>query len=230
MNLECYFALGTYRRTKCTINIDMTLNLHTALPIFIISTPRSGSNIFLELVKRDFPYLKTFSEPDTSTSIMDGLNNAIVNNKQFITKIHILHLMRKCSNEMLQYPLATKDFLLSNNTFKVAIKRKDVISQIVSRYIAVSRNTWYYDKITTNVVDAANVNIEVMQNCVDVTKEHLTLLDKVQVDAEFYYEDIMDDYGGNIESSYNFKSPHPKNYDLLIGVASDLFFRSNVLK
>lgn len=210
----------------------MTLNLHTSLPIFIVSTPRSGSNIFLELVKRDYPRLKTFSEPDTSASIMTGLENAINVNKQFITKIHILHLLRKCSNEMIQYKENIKEFLLSKNTFKIAIKRRDIVAQIVSRYIAISRNKWFYNSVPAllDLNDTEVINIDLMQNCVDSIKEHTILLNSTYVNAEFYYEDIMTAYDGNVESEYNKKSPPPGNYNLLADLAADLLSRSNKFK
>ena len=210
----------------------MLLNFYTTKPIFIVSTPRSGSNIFLELVKKEFPGIKTFSEPDTSAGIMSGLVNAIEINRQFITKIHILHLARKCSDTMLHYDSHVKEFLLSDKTFKVAIKRKDIISQIVSRYIAVSRDTWFYSDERAR--DNANNNIGIstclMQTCIDVTLENVSLMQNTAVDMEYYYEDIIAKFNNDVPSTYNLRSPKPANYQLIVDLAIDLLARCDVPK
>jgi hypothetical protein len=197
----------------------MLLDFCTRLPIFIVSTPRSGSNLFLEMVKQANYGYTTFNEPDILPSRMDDLKNAIDLGTRFITKIHIRHLI--FNEAALPYENYVRDFLLSDKTYKVVIKRRDIISQIVSRYIAISRNVWHYNNLNVNSVfnDGDKISITLMKECVDCIKLQSHTLDETYVDNVFYYEDI-------IQTGFcrdNIKTPLPRNYAELIDIATSLF-------
>lgn len=178
-------------------------------PLLILASPRSGSTALGKYFLNYFPTASYIPEPDwiyhKPTVMKSFLDNIKTNNHNFIVKILFYRLKWFYDEDI-------KDFLLSSVTSKIRLRRRDVVSQMASLYIAMYRNFTYhyFDKNNLNQHDPIEIKDD--QNMDWVIHEILTankLLDNcdVKFDLELYYEDLplLDETGFN-------KTPLPENY------------------
>lgn len=195
----------------------------TKFPILILSAPRTGSTVLSKYIKNksDIP-LEFFMEPTTgnwapdkldwqTNNVMEDFNRAFDNTDKIIVKDHI-HTFKKHLPKNIEY-------LLSDKTFKIRLRRRDFIEQIASRYIVWYRKEWHYNKDTVDSIKyEVAINSEIILKIAMIFKDINTELDNVQIkfDLDLYYEDIILDY--DLEISSLVPTPKPSNYQELLEI------------
>lgn len=181
-------------------------------PILLISSPRTGSTAVGDYLKKfcSDPNVKYFPEPDFfGKKSMDAFVNYVSLSKNFIVKIHV-----DCLEE---YPRDIQNFLLSDQTTKIRIRRRDHINQIASLYTSKYRkNTYHFfkDTIESHVADTVPIddykNLDWVIGFIFRTNK---MLDEstIPFDIDLYYEDlpVMND-------SKFLVVPKPINYNELL--------------
>jgi LPS sulfotransferase NodH len=177
----------------------------TKFPVVILSSPRTGStaltlDIWNQLKKIDQD-MGLFVEP-TNAGDRENLITAIDNKKPYVLKIH--------AGDVWRYPIKIQNSINNNDCFLVRIRRKNLIDQVASLYIARSRNIWSYSS-TTAYGQTIDIDREQIKKTIKITNRFNTTLDNYSVtfDLNLYYEDL--DFFNN----YVLKTPQPDNYDLL---------------
>ena len=187
------------------------MNNLTKLPILILSSPRTGSTAFGSYIKSLFDdSVQFFLEPDYTGTIPKFQQYYNSNNK-FILKCHLYNLHRYGNN------IAT-ELSYSDAVFRIRIRKRDVISQIASFYIAKCRNNkWHYrHSAETKRVDTIPIDLEKLNFCVRYIIDNNKILDDTDIifDKDLFYEDI--EYFDN--KTY-YKTPQPNNYeDILVHI------------
>jgi len=178
-------------------------------PLLILAAPRSGSTALGQYLLNYFPTASYIPEPDwilhKSNVMKSFIDNIKDHNHNFIVKILFYRFK-------WFYDKDTKDFLLSSTTSKIRLRRRDVVSQMASLYIAMYRN-WIYHYLDKNNLNQHDpIEIKDDQNMDWVIHEILNankLLDNcdIKFDLDLYYEDLpsLDGTGFN-------KTPLPENY------------------
>jgi len=186
-------------------------------PILILSSPRTGSTAFgayiQKLIGNDVHY---FLEPDyDGPDHMEHFETYFKDNKKFILKAHLYNLHLYNTN-IVEYLTESKE------VFKIRIRRRNIIEQISSLYIAMIRkNAWHFrNKESTQFSDTIPKDVMLLIKCIQIIKNSNSLINntKIQFDQDLFYEDLVDlgDVGF-------YKSPEPSNYsDILDFVKSNL--------
>ena len=184
----------------------------TKTPILIISSPRTGSSVLGSYLQTlyDVPY---FKEPDyTGGKEMTDFYDYFSQSKNFILKIHYIHLNRYRS-DITNY--------LIENAYKIRIRRKNIVEQIASFYIATERGLRWHFRNTDqlNLVDTLNIDIaKIKQNILYIKYANYKLKSApINFDLDLYYEDLpeMTDAGYYIV-------PKPSNYNELLSTITEL--------
>ena len=132
----------------------------TKTPVVILSSKRTGSTA-LAIDMRDqlmvtHDDLRFYSEPMEAkhTALMDDLMSSIQRHEPFILKVHACDMIR-------EYPLIVNDMVRSGECFLVRIRRRNVIEQIASHYLASKSNVWHHHQGgSTEVPDLADVDMK----------------------------------------------------------------------
>jgi hypothetical protein len=118
----------------------------TKFPVIILSAPRTGSTALLYELN-DSPDLTIISEPLNSANLseennIDFIKSLLSDTKRCIVKVHIhdLYTPKFDKTKIIQDILL--NYIRKNNAFLIRIRRKDVIAQITSYYISMTRNIW----------------------------------------------------------------------------------------
>ena len=186
-------------------------------PLLIVSSPRTGSTILGDYLSQLYPKMKFFSEPNLLISEYNKFLEYSENSKDFILKIHAKHIDN--------YNLNFNDFYI------MRIRRRDIISQIASYYVAHMRDKYFGynpDDIEYKNYKNSEVNydVNILNFMIDYTfefNEYLDNIDKsISIDKDFWYEDLDLDLNKTIYDDYRvFKTPYPKNYDFIKTIISE---------
>jgi hypothetical protein len=118
-----------------------------------------------------------------------------------------------------KYDTSVSSYLLEES-FKIRIKRKNIVKQVASMYIAQKRNLkWHYSKDELGLVDSVHIDRLHIQNCIYyITNANKILDDAPYVfDMDLTYEDLP-----RIRCNNYCITPKPKNYDQLLDVIQQL--------
>lgn len=190
----------------------MNLPLPSSLPAVILSSPRTGSklvmNAFHEILLEHNINIQMFDEPDYSkyrnvnNERMSLFTEYAMTSNDYLLKCHYFRLELYDKN-------VVNNFLTYG--YKIRIRRRNVVKQIASQYIAVKRNKTYhyFDKDDCNTGP-----IEIVESEIDSRSEVIldanSVLDNAPIDfdLDLWYEDL--------EIPENFSSqivtPKPSNY------------------
>ena len=175
-------------------------------PVIIFSGPRTGSHALTYHLKKQYPDLKVFLEPGNVHNMKEFWDYS-KSNKDFIAKIISYHFF--------DHPKFVQDYLISKDNYKIKLKRREMIRQIASEYIAFTRKIWYYE---TSQDEIKKFPIKIDANMIDVcTKEILDanhLLADIPCDQEVFYEDIKFE-------TVVIPTPLPSNYEDLLAVIKE---------
>ncbi len=188
------------------------------LPIIIISNHRSGSTPLLyELAKKyDLAlfnetfshHSKTSSEVSISTEQNNLLSMLKNNEDRFIIKIHL--------DDLELYPEEIKNLVNDHACFLIRVRRKNVINQIASEYIARTRGLLAYHKdylndemIKTWNTEEMSIDLYMLGDCVKTIVDSCDRLSNTEYefDEDVWYEDLV------FEDNTFITTPNPINYD-----------------
>lgn len=177
-------------------------------PIFIISTPRCGSTALAQTISNSLNFLKLFIEPDyIGKKSLENFNNYALNNNNYILKVHATNL-KFYDERVINY--LTK----SSDVYKIHIKRKNIVEQIASFYIArfCRSNKWHFteDNYQSETVPIILENIIASINKINYFNNELESLN-VQYDLKLIYEDLLP-----FTKIDTISTPKPLNYIDLI--------------
>lgn len=185
-------------------------------PIVIFSTPRTGSTVLGEYVKSlcNDPDLVYFLEPDyRGFAGIEEFEDHCKQSKNFIVKLHYMHLYR--------YGRTMANYLtMSDQVYRIRIRRRDVVQQIASFYIALARqNKWHFKHEdqpdhAAIIVDPAKLN-QAKWHILHSNKELDTT--SVKFNMDLFYEDLP-----KIEDPKYRPTPEPANYIEVLQAVRDI--------
>jgi LPS sulfotransferase NodH len=178
-----------------------------SLPIVIISSPRTGSTALAMTLQNKLGGV-LFNEPgNENIKLNDFLRYASLK-KDFILKEHAENYLKKYSNFDL------------NKCTVIRIKRKDLVSQVVSSYISNKRNKWFYTDKDAHYQDEEMIYDETfLKECFNHIKNQNKICEnfKGKIDVDLFYEDILS------ELLDNQKTILPKNYTEIVKWAEVIY-------
>jgi LPS sulfotransferase NodH len=183
----------------------------TKTPILILSSPRTGSTVLGSHLRTlyDVPY---FREPDQhGDEQMTDFRNYFSQSKNFILKCHHIYLNRYGSD-------ATK--YLIENAYKIRIRRKNIVEQIASYYVAIQRVKFgFTHKNELNLVDTVDIDImKIKKHIFYINYANLVLNSStINFDLDLYYEDLP-----KINDAGYYVVPKPTNYNELLSIITEL--------
>ena len=176
--------------------------------ILVLSEPRTGSNAYTANLAESLGFgyfLEPDSKPDPIVAwqrFMDYINE----HEQYIIKIHTRQFFTK-------YPKWFQMEMLSNSTYRIAIKRRNFAEQIASFYIAKMRNIWVYNSntIIDERLNTIHIDVDKIDKYITELKEYNIENYSLSVNKTIYYEDL-----GFITNNHFVKSTLPSNYQELL--------------
>jgi hypothetical protein len=185
----------------------------TKTPILVVASPRTGSNAFTTHLGSKYPTLKCYSEPDHNIEHLSEFLNFAKNNNGYILKI--------LASSMVRYPNWLKEDFFSEKFHTIIIKRRSLVEQLASHYIAMNRNIWYYNKenyenwqykIKENIdIDEYNI-----KKTISMVKYDIDLVNRFKSDNIIFYEDMPKLITQHI------KTPRPVNYFNLLNKIEEI--------
>ena len=192
------------------------MNSITTRPIIIFSTPRTGSTVLGEYVKSlcndsDLVY---FLEPDhQGRAGIEEFEKHFNQSKNFIIKLHYMHLYRY--GRMMAEYLKTSD-----QAYRIRIRRKDIVQQIASFYIALSRqNKWHFkheDQPDHAAIILHPAKLNQAKWYILHSNQDLDT-SPVKFDMDLFYEDLP-----KIEDPKYRPTPEPANYAEILQAVRDI--------
>jgi hypothetical protein len=189
-------------------------------PIILITAPRVGSSATALYLQQQFN-VDCFLEPDHTGEIQQ-FHDFFNKSKKFIAKIHL--------TQMSKYPDDVRNFLLHDTSVcRIRLRRKNIIKQIASLYIAWIRNIHYNDKPKWNWRITDNLNyrdtvpldesrmITVTNDVIGYTREICETT--ISFDYDLWFEDIIASLG----STSIVETPKPDNYTEVLGAIQEIF-------
>jgi len=185
----------------------------TKFPIIIIATPRTGSTAFTDHLAAKYPKLKVWKEPDNIPEELSDFLNYAKNNNDFILKVLI--------NSLVRYPIWFKIKIYTNAYHLIKLKRKSLVEQVASHYVATNRNIWCYhkenfDKWQSKIQGPINIDESAIKKTIKSVKSYINYINPLVCDNTFFYEDMTD------LNSQEIKTPKPANYIDLINKIEDM--------
>jgi hypothetical protein len=182
-------------------------------PIIIIATPRTGSTAFANHLASKYPNLKLYLEPDNIPEELSDFLNYAKNNNDFILKVLVGSLVR--------YPMWFKIKLYTGIHYSIKLKRRSLIEQVASHYIAKNRNIWVYhkknfDKWQNKIQGPINIDESAIKKTIKSVKSYIDYINPLVCDNTFFYEDMV-----NLNCQ-EIKTPKPTNYIDLINKIEDM--------
>lgn len=212
---------------KQASNLQELLDNINKFPIFILSSPRSGSTVLSDAIAKTFPSLKQFNEPDNDPVHMAEFLNYISTSKpNYMLKAHGYSVWQPHPEYNIEYPREiARDLMHSNSIFKVSIRRRNIVKQIASLYIAKKRNKWIYDNTDVkkyNPFDEIDIDVEFIRFCIRLINRDYTLYNMCKtLDYNIFYEDII------VENEEISRTPLPVNYEILLNEIQKISFQMN---
>ena len=181
--------------------------------ILIISSPRVGSTAFGEWVAL-CNNKKFFNEPLTTPDLIEDFNESLNQWEDFVLKFH--------AHEFFYY----QDLLNLKEFYTIRIRRKDVVKQIASDYIALTRQQWLYTNDSESVESASIIiNMDALQDSVQNINNMNMELYKFgllhKIDSDVYYEDIKEMLHSHKDITAKL-TPLPDNYQTLLDIIEHL--------
>lgn len=185
------------------------------VPVIILSSLRTGStaltyDIFQQLLT-SYPSLKLFIEPGQPDSLA-SLITSINNKDPYVLKLHAGDLIKSNTvKRRMVYSDIVKDVISEHNCCLIRIRRRDVIAQATSLYIAHQRKTYGYNQDTPYEKNVPNINIMQIHKINRTIQYFNKILDEYPAtfDLDLHYEDLV--FSEKINS---IKTPCPDNYSL----------------
>jgi len=180
-------------------------NQISRLPVVILSSKRTGSTFLThhicESLKNDCNNLHEFIEPAESNQIQKLLE-VIDNHENYVLKVHAYDLITV-------YPSKIKNIIDTHNCFLIRIRRRNIIDQIASHYIASERNIWGYNKDTLYDTAVKKIDINRIKRSIGFISTYNQAIDNFSgsFDLDIYYEDLP------IIDGKSIKTPNPENYE-----------------
>jgi len=200
------------------------------LPIVILSSPRSGSNVLYDTIcnylsDNKIHYVGTGVEP----LLFDNYNDTkslkkfdeIIATNNFVTKIHAIHLKKLYPNYFVQNILQKKYTI-------VRIRRRNIIEQLISLYICTlidiinkgDELIWSNTKKSNRLIEDKKIPIyeDVLKKVINYGILAITYCENFNYnfDLDLYYEDL------SFNSKKHFKpTKKPSNYEELHTIFSD---------
>jgi len=166
-------------------------------PIIIIGSPRTGSTVLARYLNSKYPNLTLFDEP----------------HQEYKTKF--LNFSKTRSDYILKFHPGLDEYpeeLFINATL-IRIRRKNLIEQISSWYVAQMRGFYSYDNLDNlKLEEFANapvmIDINILKKAVWSQQQYNNALDNLNLkyDYDLYYEDLP-----NLTESII--TPKPPNYE-----------------
>jgi len=175
------------------------------LPVVILSSKRTGSTFLTyyicELLKNECNNLHQFIEPSESNQ-MQKLLEVIDNNENYVLKMHAYDLITKYSPKV-------KNIINTHNCFLIRIRRRNILDQLTSYYIANERNIWEYSNNTQYDNTVKKIDMDRIKRIINRLYTYNQAIDNFPepFDVDIYYEDLP------IVDGKSIKTPAPENYD-----------------
>jgi len=174
-------------------------------PIIVLASPRTGSNPFTHDLNVLYRKCKAFYEPEWSKEHWAEFLEFSRNNNNYIVKL--------MASSIPLYPKYVIDKLVNRTAYVFRLKRRNIIDQIASHYVARMRDVWCYQptnkdswtEFLTNPQDIV-IDLEQIDKSIKMVKYDVELVNRYQSDQTLFYED-MDSL-----SSPDIKTPRPTNY------------------
>jgi hypothetical protein len=184
-------------------------------PIVILGTARTGSSVLTNHLALKYPKLRLWSEPDhKSETLCDFIEYAKISD-EYIVKI--------LASSLNKYPIwFIRLKLLNKACHLIKLKRRSIIDQVASYYIASERNIWYYYNHDfnnwKNSITPINIDREIIEGMITLIKTDTQKIEPLLCDDTYFYEDIQDQL-----DAPDLKTPKPINYIDLLKNIEDLF-------
>lgn len=196
--------------TRHNYNMHFYITKPTTL---ILSSPRTGSTMLGEYVKTCsvYPGARYFIEP-SYTGKLEEFQKYFAISKLFVLKAHYSHLD--------QYGTDIVEYLLKH-AFLIRIRRRDIVKQIASFYIAQARQfKWHFtqpEELAMN--DIVPIKHNNLASTVEEIFEFNNAIDSstIKFDLDLYYEDLP-----KIQNTKYFLTPQPQNYQELLAEVEKL--------
>ena len=180
-------------------------------PVVILASPRSGSTALANHIHGKLEDVLLFQEPDSILPWFSNFLETAKTTNQYVVKIQ--------TNRLNLYPKEMLDYLIhSSEPYRVCIRRRNKIEQSLSRYIATTRQKWFYQ--TTDIgEDIIPINYAGIKKNIQLLEAEIAKLDDIGTtyDTTIWYEDF--DFG----ESDGIKTPKPKNYEELYTAATNIY-------
>jgi hypothetical protein len=196
----------------------MNIFLPSKLPIVILSSPRTGSTLLMNLFNQNFINhnlnVQVFNEPDYSRE--QKMNKEKMKVFDYHSSVSNNYLL-KCHYYRLK--LYDQDMItrLLDSGYKIRIRRRNIVNQIASLYVAVKRNKkfHYFDKTYNDISPVEIVESEIDRQINFILEVNMELDNApVDFDLDLWYEDL--------EIPHNFTTqivtPKPCNYEEICNI------------
>jgi hypothetical protein len=175
----------------------------TKFPVFILSSPRTGSTTLADDIYREYPNLKLFNESGTNKDA-ESFYEYIKNTNNYVLKAHLLDIDNKYTAEL-------KDLISHGDAFLIRLRRRDIVAQVTSWYIEMHRKIFGYDinGDHVNVNDYIPLVATKADRAITFILQNNHILDRCSYnfDLDLYYEDLK------LSTNKYIKTPNPVNYE-----------------
>lgn len=188
-------------------------------PVVIFTSPRSGSTAFAHYLKNQNPTKQYFNEPVLDQNRMTEFTNVFNSTDDYMIKV-MGETIVKPNWEVPQHPQYMIDKMLSNESYKIKLYRKNVIEQVASLYVASMRNHWEYyeDEISKfNILEDIEIDLFKVRRAIRIIKHNIEVIDNIKSDVTVYYEDLT-----NFDNNFKL-TPKPRNYNSLLEVINTFY-------
>lgn len=179
---------------------DLNLDKVNGRPVILLSSPRTGSTVLSKDIASELKY-KLFNEVSLDTKALHDFFRYDLINKNYVLKEHGL-LYKK------HYP----ESFIMQDAYVIRLRRRNVLEQIMSSYIAINRKTFFYsitDEVDEMIVLDEERLLDTMEFILRYNRECNSYSHKI--DCDVYYEDFnFDNKHGTVST------PKPKNNDEFI--------------
>lgn len=181
------------------------------LPIVVFSTARSGSTALAHHIHRKLVDVALFQEPEQDEVTLADFLSSIAESKRYIVKTH--------SDGFVKYPKWLSDYFISDEPFKICIRRRNQIDQYLSLYIETYRQQWSYREGQPFSGDLIEIDEQKMKGSILWIMRQTAILDRMDVnfDCTIWYEDFTFDDPGVI------RTPRPSNHNELYAAMSAVY-------
>ena len=180
--------------------------------IIVLASYRTGSTAFCDTLAKSHN-IKNYDEHFHSRRLIKSIENyELVKNSSFVIKI---------MPDQIAEPYFSD--LINSATHVYGIHRKDVIQQIASWIIAITRNIWHsrienFDNIVEYEIPIDRKQIEQQTKKILKLNEYYDKVFKPLCHKEYVYEDIK----SSLSTSSCLVLNKPKNYNLLINSINEI--------